>query len=590
MNHRSLLEVVHLLRPLSNGGTVVTQRSTLLATALLMMAGAVEAQTPPQPGPLPQEVQNRIMEVANDPATLRITGRSRIPSGTLVDANVVVLGGNLNLGGEVTGSLFVVNGSLELDPGAVVTGPVLVVGGRLSGLEEATLTQPPEVYAGPLLYRVRADRIEGVDADGRVPSQFLDTDLGIGRSRLTLRAAGPYNRVEGLPVQFGPIFASEGRNPLILEAFGIWRSEAGLSVDTERLGYEFTVNQAMGGRGTLSAGLSTYSRIQSIEERGMSNLETSLATFLMRRDYRDYYEAQGWSAHLDARPIRFPIHARLAFREEENSLVLPGGPWTLGDGDRPWRAQPAIADGTAQFLEGSITLDTRDDPDHPADGWWAHFRTRWQLGGQLQSTFDPQMSSLGGEGPEFARIRWAELDLRRYARLSPSSQVNLRIHGAGSLTSNPIPPQFQSALGGEGSLPGHPRFALDCGARSEGPVPVVESNGEDQAYPFYGCDRVTLGQIEFQQDLPISWEPLPDDWGDPEWSGSLRIQPALSLFVSAGQGWARNQDGFPERPDSSRRGDVGLGLVTGSLGLYWAYPLNRKERGLNFFVRLHHRF
>lgn len=567
----------------------MTQRSTLLATALLMIAGALEAQTPPQPGPLPQEIQTRIMEVANDPATLRIAGRSRIPRGTLVQGDVVVLGGNLDLGGEVAGSLFVVNGSLELAPGAVVTGSVLVVGGRLSGLEEAALTHPPEVYGGAFLYRIRADRIESVDAEGRVPSQFLDTDLGIGRSRLTLRAAGPYNRIEGLPVQFGPIFTSEGRNPLTLEAFGIWRSEAGLAIDTERLGYEFTVNQAIGGRGTLSAGLSSYSRIQSIEDRGMSNLETSLATFLMRRDYRDYYDAQGWSAHIDARPVRFPIHTRLAFREEEHSRVLPGGPWTLGDGDRPWRAQPEIARGTAQFLEGSITLDTRDDPDHPTDGWWAHFRTRWQVGGSLRSTFDPEVRALGVEGPEFARVRWTELDLRRYARLSPSSHVDLRIHAAGSVASDPSPPQFQSALGGEGSLPGHPRFALDCGARSEAPVPVVDSEG-GEAYPFYGCDRATLAQIEFQQDLPISWNPLPDEWGDPEWSGSLRIQPALSLFVSAGQGWARNREGFPERPDASRRGDVGVGLITGALGLYWAYPLNRKERGVNFFVRLNHRF
>ena len=36
--------------------------------------------------------------------------------------------------------------------------------------------------------------------------------------------------------------------------------------------------------------------------------------------------------------------------------------------------------------------------------------------------------------------------------------------------------------------------------------------------------------------------------------------------------------------------DVGLGLLFGDLGLYWAWPLNGDDQGLNFFLRIDHRF
>ncbi len=581
------------------GTTDLNRRGPLVALSLLLLGAGIWLSAPEMAaqevirGPLPQEVQERVLELANAPGTMRVQGRSRIPAGGTVQGDLMVLGGDLHLGGWIQGELVVVNGSLELAGGAQVDGSVLVVGGRVSGMEDAQVGGTVSAYAAPLHYRVRGDRLEGIEEDGRIPSHFLDTDLGFGRSRVTVRAAGPYNRVEGLPVQFGPLLTTGGSNPLSVEAFGIWRSEAGLSLDTERLGYQFTVDQAIGGRGAMSAGLTAYSRVESIETRGMSNLETSLATFFMRRDYRDYYEAQGWSGYLEMRPIRFPVRLRAEFREVEHAFIPEGGPWTLGDGDEPWRPLAAVGEGRGRFLEGSLLWDSRNDPDHPSDGWWSQIRFTRQVGGRLHSTFDPISGAPleEGEGLPFPKVTWASTDIRRYARVSPSSNLKLRVFGAGTLGGSPLPPQFQSALGGEGSLPGHPRFAVDCGARELETVNAASpAEGERPAFAAYGCDRVSLAQIELQRALPLVWDPLPEERAGSEWSGLLRIQPTLSVFLNAGRGWARDAVGFPERPDSPLRGDVGVGLVTGSLGLYWAYPLNRKDQGLNFFVRLNHRF
>jgi hypothetical protein len=560
-----------------------------LAVALTLAPASLLAQDPPREGPLPPEVQAHVLELVNRGETLRLQGLSRIPAGTRVEGDVVVLGGSLHLGGEILGELVVVNGDLLLAPGARVEGPVWVVGGRVEGLPEARLAQDPRVYRAPLRYRIRAGRVEGPPAPTDVAPRFLAADLGFGRTRFTLRAAGAYNRVEGFPVQFGPVIETRGRNPMTLEAFGIWRSAGGFDLDTERMGYHFVLNQAMGGRGTAAVGVESFSRVQAIEDRGMTDLESSLATFLMHRDYRDYYDTEGWSAFFELTPARTPLRLRAGYREEEHALARIEDPWTLRRGDDPWRPQPLVATGTGRYLETRLELDTRDDPVHPTDGWWLRVDALQQVGGRLRHV-DPSVP----DGPAaeatgvYPRVTWAGVDLRRYARISPTSHLRIRFFLAGAPDRAALPPQFQSALGGEGSLPGHPRFALDCGARS---TTFPDPEGGPELIGGYGCDEMALTQIELQRTLPLEWSPLPEAWTESELGGTLQFQPTLSAFINAGQGWNRSGGSpFTDARNSPSRADIGFGVSTGGLGFYWAYPLNRKDQGLNFFVRLQHRF
>ena len=84
---------------------------------------------------------------------------------------------------------------------------------------------------------------------------------------------------------------------------------------------------------------------------------------------------------------------------------------------------------------------------------------------------------------------------------------------------------------------------------------------------------------------------LPDDWEDSELAALFNIQPVWAVFLNAGQGWEFGPLGNDVgRSDSPTRADVGVGLFLGPIGMYWSYPLNRKDRGLNFFVRLQQRF
>lgn len=580
-----------------------TSSALVLVGGILSLTVRLNAQIPVVGGPLPLDVEAEALDLLNDPAVLRFSGGSRIPAGSRIEGDVAVLAGSLELGGEVTGRLLVANGDLVLRPEGRVGGRVLVIGGTLSGESDAALEGGVAVYSGPLRYRVSGGRIEPGSTEGMAPGG-LTSDLGFGLARPSIRAGPAYNRVEGLPVQFGGIIRTAGANPLTLEAHGVWRSVSGLHLDGNELGYSFGLTQAVGGRGTADLGIAMRDQIVAIEDQGFSGLESSLATFLFREDLRDYSRRRGWSAFASFRPGRPPIEAILTFREEDHETAPLRSPWTLRDQNDPWRPLPLVAEGTARSIETELRWDSRDDPSFPADGWLLDARFERQIGGSLRlpdsgpaigEPMDPPDPPFepADELPHFSR---GSIDIRRYARIGPTSRLSLRAFLSGSLSGNPLPPQFQTALGGEGSLPGYRRFTLDCGARSvtrfartgeEGP----DGRTIDMVFPAYGCDRAILFQAELQNELPLLGNPLPDSWEDSELAPLLDVQPVWSIFLDAGHGWALGElgNGLP-RPDSATRADVGVGLFLGPVGLYWSYPLNRQDLDLNFFVRLQERF
>jgi len=184
----------------------------------------------------------------------------------------------------------------------------------------------------------------------------------------------------------------------------------------------------------------------------------------------------------------------------------------------------------------------------------------------------------------------AFLDLRHYAPVTDGSQLNLRVVGGGNVEQGSLPPQFQHALGGPGSLPGFSPFQADCGARSG-----VGSRDGVTFYPGFGCDRFVLGQIEFRGHFSLDLgfgEPDRDDeerggW----WDHDIDLSPRWMVFLDAGQGWSYD-DGVPGgQVTTGRLYDAGAGFLIDDVGVYFAVPLNEGvERDARFFVRLQRRF
>lgn len=577
------------------------QRAPILVLAAVLVVqdlAPLGAQDLPLDRPdLPRGVAEGVVAFHNDAATLRLTGRTLIPAGTGLSGNVSVLGGPVTLLGRVEGSLQVINGELRLEPGARVTGNVTVVGGRVLGLEAGMVGGTVQVHEPPLGYTFRGDGIEWVE---RTRRDGVSSPLGLGRSRFTVRTGRNYNRVEGLPVVFGPILETDSRNPLRLDVLGTWRSQSGLQASD--LGYAVRLEQSMGGRDELAAVVGTHSEVIPLESWGLSDLEASLATFLLHKDFRDYMEEAGWHASLQWRPRARPFSVGVEYRDVAHRFVAPGGPWSLKDNDQPWRPQPAIAGGQLRSVGLALLLDTRNDVRFPSDGWLVQGSVRQGVGGRLvlpalRVEVERGAGPLRPAADAPDRFFHGMADVRRYNRIGPTSTLTLRGLVAGTPGRGTLPPQYQHTAGGAGSVPGHPLFAVDCGARRYPSVRVPGNDGNGTpadpvwVFPHYGCDRLLVFQAEYRSVLGAG---LPRDTRLGNALGLLELTPAWYLFADAARGWAGTreelQEGVRLRENTPWRSSFGAGFSLGDLGAQVSFPLQGERSRPTFTIRLNQRF
>jgi len=400
-------------------------------------------------------------------------------------------------------------------------------------------------------------------------------------------------------VMVGPVFRTGGAQYTRFDALAIWRTNWGFESDA--LGYFLRAEQHFGTQGRFTIGATAHSMISPIERWGVSDAETSLSTFLFHSDYRDYFEREGYSAFLGFEDRDVGVSLRAEYRDEEHAFVPAGSPWTLKDNEDPWRPQPLVGSGNLRSLNVGLTVDDRNDPDDPSDGWYLNAYAAFGLEGDL-AVPGSYAALPGPAGPATDaytvnnEFRTGFVDLRRHARLGPASDIRVRGVLAGSLNDSPLPPQYQHALGGAGSLPGYDLMSIDCGARSR-EISVVQDRGSGDtrypAYAAYGCDRIALFQAEYRGEFSVNIDLGDDDWDeDWDWYPAVDFSPSWSVFFNAGRGWSLSDPtsaGYLG-PDTQTFADVGVGFLFGDIGLYWAYPLHGDDRNVNFFLRIDHRF
>lgn len=547
---------------------------------------------------LPRSVADTVIEFFNRPSTIRFTGRVDIPAGRVVQGDVAVLGGPVTIAGRVEGDLVLVNGNLTITDQGAVTGDVTVLGG-LAHTTQTSVGGQLAVYDKSLPYRHRGDRIT---YDEHRWDRWQDRhDL----SHVSVRVEESYNRVEGLPVMFGPVFQTEGKDNFRVDALAIWRSEAGPHLASNDLGYLIRGEQHFGPGGRYSVGATAHSTVAPIESWKLTNIEASLAAFLLHEDYRDYYKRQGFSifARYDHPGAGFRFTAE--YRHEDQGFLTSVSPWTLRKNAEPWRPQPLVGEGRIGTLSGELVWDGRNDPEDPSDGWYLRASTTFGVSGHLtvpeylRPEPDPQTVVAPAQVLP-SDFKAGFVDLRRYVRLGPDSDLHLRGILGGSLDGDPLPPQYQHALGGEGSLPGYALMSVDCGARLQ-PYSVLRGPADNPqrttTFASYGCDRVALFQAEYRGTLSFNMNfgsdhnAEGDHWS---WYPDIDLSPSWAVFFDAGRGWSLTRGaeippGFVGT-DTQTLMDVGAGFAVGDVGLYWAWPLEGNSRNVNFFLRIAHRF
>lgn len=545
----------------------------LTAFTLVRSVPVAMAQTPQVSESLPAEVAEALVAAYNDESTIRIQGGGRVPAGTVMQGDLAVLEGAITVAGQVRGDVFVLNGDLLFEPGAHVLGTVIVAGGSVVGGDVARVEGGITVYRQPLAFRRLGERL--VYSPPQLPGPLAaGREVGRGRIDFTFASQGGYNRVEGLPIAVGPRVVWGRTNPTRAEALVVYRTADAWPDSFGDLGHVLRVEQLVGGREALLLGIAHVSQVVPIEEWGLSSRENSLSTFLFRRDFRDHYQRDGWSAYLRLAPPARSTELALEYRHERHESAAVRRPLALRLNGRSWRPQPLVAEGSLRSIVASVHHDTRNVGPDPSAGWHILAAVELGLGGDLA---DP----LTGERGLHA-FRTGFADVRRYARMGPRSRLALRLLLAGSLVDRPLPPQRQHALGGLGSLPVYPTFAFDCGARSE----TLERDAST-VYPHYGCDRSALLQLEYHAAFPGARR-IAERLG---WLFDLGDTPGWLLFLDAGRAWnAPDQAGHRTVGLDDFVVDAGAGLRFGRIGAYWGVPLSGRGRGLDFFVRVGPRF
>lgn len=579
--------------------------ASLLLILLLARAGMATAQDsvitvrPGEPSratgmrPLPRTIADEVLRKVNAPGTLSFSGPVRIPEARGVDGDVAVIGGSIVLAGRISGDLTVVNGDLTLERGAVVGGDVLVVGGTVFGRSDAEIAGEVRTYRETLHYRREADTLAWAPPRPLPWQRRSEPPGDESRTRFLVGLDGTYNRVEGVPIVFGPMADLRLGDGLRLQADAqaILRSAYNFSLKDSALGYRAHGELVFGSRATnLGIGVRAYDQTASVEPWPLKDFEAGWASVLLRSDYRDWYRRQGWSGYVAMRPSRATT-LTIEGRDEEHHSLQGQDPWSLFNADTQWRENPAVTDGRFRTAAAQLRLDTRNSRSNPTSGVFVTADVEATRGTDITGTVDPALvcvtapcvpASLADGNLDFQRLF---VDARSYLRLSRVGRLNLRVAGGGKLGGDDLPLQYRSSLGFPDPLPGYGFRQFSCGGENYIGHPAL-------------CDRVLVGQAEFRTHLGFDFGPAwANDWGDDDaerWEPLHVTGPDIVVFGDAGTGWmvGTGPGSLPSNklPSlGSYHADVGLGVDFGPLGFYLAKALEGSS-DVTFHVRMGRRF
>lgn len=566
-------------------------RSTVLALAVVL-SGSASAQVRDvqhDRSGLPRDVAREATRLYNETSGLRSTGRVDIDENRIINGDIAVLEGPLFISGRVRGRVLAINSDVVLRSTARIDGDLLVVGGEVEGRHAAYVGGEIRIYRQELRYEQEGDRI--VPARGSTASETgwwnrWERSHRRNTSKLYIATAGAYNRVEGLPINLGPqISLVAPWGSVRLDAYAIVRTETSFGGDQDDIGHNVNAEVRLGRRGGVLVGGRLYNNVEPTETWQLSQGEAGLAAFLLRRDYRDYYERRGGRVRAGLF-VRRGADVTVSYGEERWGSRVTEVPWTLFMQGATWRPNPAFDEGRLHLLNSTLRVDTRNDDENPLAGWYVLADLEHGFGDI--ETFAPRSAPVATPAtPADLQYSRAFLDLRRYNRVSPGAQLNFRVVGGGWVNGDALPLQRRFALDGPGGIPGYD-FRTPSGLN----MLTCTTGGYVPGIPGQ-CDRMALAQVEYRGDLHFD---LFNDWHDDEdmRSGSDGV---WVFFADAGRGWlvgpadgdlTFSRDELPAL--STFRTDVGVGLDFDLFGVYVAKSMSDPSENPNFFIRIRHRF
>jgi len=540
---------------------------------------------------LPRDVAREATRLFNQSAAIRATERLEIEEGREVDGDVAVLNGPVLIGGRVRGRVLAINSDVILQSSARIDGDLLVVGGDVEGRHVAYVGGEIRIYRQHLEYVRTGETIE-VERNAVVYEdgwwRRWERSRRRSGSKLQIATAGAYNRVEGLPINLGPqVYYDAPWGSARLDAYSVLRTETTFNGSENDIGHNVNAEVHLGRRGGLLLGGRLYNVIEPTETWQLTNLEAGLSAFVLRRDYRDYYQRHGGRVRAGLFARR-GVDLSASYGEERWISRNMENPWTLLRRGKDWRPNPQYDEARLRLLNGTLRIDTRNDAESPWAGWYILGDLEHGFGDVTQTA--PRTAPLGPVTPGPIQYARAFLDLRRYNRVSPDAQLNFRVVAGGWVNGDPLPLQRRFTVDGPGALPGYD-FRSETAMNSLTCTMGAMTPGRPGQ-----CDRMALVQAEYRGDLHLD---LFTDWDDDDYMRG-HSTGVWVFFADAGRGWLVAPKGLAddslsyERERlpalSSFKTDLGVGLDFDVFGVYAAKAMSKPQEPVNFFVRIRHRF
>lgn len=366
---------------------------------------------------------------------IHFTGDVVIDQRDRIDGNIVVRDGTLTVRGKIDGDVLVLGGDVIVEEGGTVDGDVTavngnvrIIGGQITGdIEESKDVDIDVVYK---------ERKPAQRTPYRL-SNSLQEDIAARDIHLSPFWFG-FNRVEGFSINAGSRKNLYWDGSMAVSLYG----QVGYAFKAHRWRAQLGATRqfVLADNSIVEFGGEIYSLTDTKDEWIIGRTENDLAAFFFHRDYRDYYDREGFSLYTGhyLNSQRFSTHVRIQYLNELHSGMPNRTDWALFVRSRSFRVNPAIDEGRLNAIRVAFNLSSVAPSPRRIDGW------------SLLAAMEYSSPSLNSELDYTQYL----LDVRRYIPISRYDNFNLRFRAGSS--EGDLPVQRIYELGGLGTLPAYP--------------------------------------------------------------------------------------------------------------------------------------